>query len=98
MLLTPRCQGNRTRLAGEEGLNGGGGVECKQDLVFVYLEVGVERSVLLYQTAARSSFARTHGQKSRLKFDVPTRRQSGEGKVLVFIVFSHFEPIFILRF
>lgn len=83
MLLTPHCQGNRTRLAGEEGLNGG---------------VGVERSVLLYQTAARNSFARMHGQKSRLKFDVPTRRQSGEGKVLVFIVFSHFEPIFILRF
>lgn len=96
MLLTPRCQANRTRLAGEEGPNGGG-FKCKQDLVFVYLEVGVERSVLLYQTAARNTFARTHGQKSRLKFEVPTRRQSGEGKVLVFIVFSHFEPIFILR-
>lgn len=76
-------------------MGGEGGFECKQDLVFVYLEVGVERSVLLYQTATRNSFARTHGQESRLKFDVPTRRQSGEGKVLVIIVFSH---IFILRF
>lgn len=54
------------------------------------VRVFASRGVLLYQTAARNSFARTHGQKSRLKFDVPTRRQSGEGKVLVFIVFSHF--------